>query len=93
MKLDRSRTALVVVDVQEGFRPAVVDFTQMVANVARLVQGARILGLPAFVTEQYPKSRSRRPASARSTRRGSARRWPTRDATRWCCAASRRTCA
>jgi nicotinamidase-related amidase len=55
MKLDRSRTALVVVDVQEGFRPAVVDFPEMVANVTRLVRGAQILGLPTFVTEQYPK--------------------------------------
>jgi nicotinamidase-related amidase len=55
MKLDRVRTALVVVDVQEGFRPAVLDFSEMVANVVRLVRGARILGLPTFVTEQYPK--------------------------------------
>jgi nicotinamidase-related amidase len=55
MKLDRSRAALVVVDVQEAFRPAVLDFEEVAVNVAKLVRGAQILGLPTFVTEQYPK--------------------------------------
>src|SRR5207247_86282 len=55
VKLDRGRTALAVIDVQEAFRPAVLDFDAVVANVATLVQGARILGLPVLVTEQYPK--------------------------------------
>ena len=55
MKLDRSRAALVVVDVQEAFRPAVLDFENVAHNVAVLVQGARVLGLPTLVTEQYPK--------------------------------------
>jgi nicotinamidase-related amidase len=55
VKLDRSRAALVVVDVQEAFRPAVLDFDQVAANVGVLVRGARVLGLPTLVTEQYPK--------------------------------------
>ena len=59
MKLDRSRAALVVVDVQEAFRPAVLDFEQVARNVATLVRGARILGLPTLVTEQYPKGLGR----------------------------------
>ena len=59
MKLDRSRTALVVVDVQEAFRPAVLDFERVADNVATLVRGARILGLPTLVTEQYPKGLGR----------------------------------
>ena len=50
MKLDRSRAALVVVDVQEAFRPAVLDFENVAHNVAVLVQGARVLGLPTLVT-------------------------------------------
>jgi nicotinamidase-related amidase len=53
--LDRGRAALVVVDVQEAFRPAVRDFDRVVAGAATLVRGARILGLPVVVTEQYPK--------------------------------------
>jgi nicotinamidase-related amidase len=55
VKLDRGRTALAVIDVQEAFRPAVLDFDRVAANVATLVQGARLLGLPVLVTEQYPK--------------------------------------
>jgi nicotinamidase-related amidase len=55
VKLDRSRAALAVVDVQEAFRPAVLDFEQVAASVAVLVRGAAILGLPTVVTEQYPK--------------------------------------
>jgi nicotinamidase-related amidase len=55
VKLDRGRAALAVIDVQEGFRPAVLDFDQVAGNVAVLVEGARILGLPVIVTEQYPK--------------------------------------
>ncbi len=53
--LKRDSTALVVVDVQEAFRPAVLDFDRVVANTATLVQGARALGVPIVVTEQYPK--------------------------------------
>jgi nicotinamidase-related amidase len=52
--LVRDRAALVVVDVQEGFRPYPV-FAGVAAACAKLVQGARILGLPAIVSEQYPK--------------------------------------
>jgi len=53
--LDRERAALVVVDVQEAFRPAVGEWEAVTANVAILVQGARALGLPINVTEQYPR--------------------------------------
>ncbi len=59
MKLDRSRAALVVVDVQEAFRPAVLDFERVAGNVSVLVRGARVLGLPTIVTEQYPKGLGR----------------------------------
>ncbi len=55
MKLDRGRAALVVIDVQEAFRPVVLDFERVAANIGVLVQGARILGLPLLVTEQYPR--------------------------------------
>ena len=55
MKLERQRAALVVVDVQEAFRPAVIDFDRVARNVGVLVQGARTLELPVLVTEQYPK--------------------------------------
>jgi len=53
--LDRERAALVVIDVQERFRPAVQDFEAVAANVTRLARGARALGIPVVVTEQYPR--------------------------------------
>jgi nicotinamidase-related amidase len=52
--LTRGRTALVVVDVQEGFRPYAA-FDGVTGACAKLVQAARILQLPALVSEQYPK--------------------------------------
>ena len=53
--LDRDRTAVLVVDVQQGFRPAVEGFDAVAHATAQLVQGARVLDLPILVTEQYPK--------------------------------------
>jgi len=52
--LDRNRTALVVVDVQEGFRPY-ASFAGVADASRKLVQAARILQLPSIVSEQYPK--------------------------------------
>ncbi len=52
--LARERAALVVVDVQEGFRPYPV-FESVAQACAKLLAAARILGVPALVSEQYPK--------------------------------------
>ncbi|MCY3778082.1 MAG: isochorismatase family protein [Candidatus Aminicenantes bacterium] len=53
--LNRAHTALLVVDVQTRLTKAVRNGQAMVAEVVKLVRGFRILGLPVFVTEQYPK--------------------------------------
>ena len=50
-----TRAALVVVDVQEGFRPYDVLRGASPARAASSCRRARIIGLPALVTEQYPK--------------------------------------
>jgi nicotinamidase-related amidase len=54
-KLERDRTALVVVDVQEGFRKAIPDFERVAKATATLIEGAEAIGIPVIVTEQYPK--------------------------------------
>jgi nicotinamidase-related amidase len=54
-KLDRDRAALVVVDVQEAFRPALPDFEGVAKSVGKLVQGAEAMSVPIVVTEQYPQ--------------------------------------
>jgi nicotinamidase-related amidase len=53
--LGRDDTGLVLVDVQEGFRPVIDQFDSVVANCRILVTGFGILGAPVLVTEQYPK--------------------------------------
>jgi nicotinamidase-related amidase len=52
--LNRERTALVVVDVQVGFR-SYESFAGVADACAKLVQAARILDVPLVVSEQYPK--------------------------------------
>ena len=53
--LDRERAGLIVVDVQEAFRPVIDRFDQVVANCGLLAEGFGVLGRPVLVTEQYPK--------------------------------------
>src|SRR2546428_13740047 len=53
--LDRRRTVLVLIDLQEGYRPALHAWDRVVAASALLVRGAALLDLPLLVTEQYPR--------------------------------------
>jgi nicotinamidase-related amidase len=52
--LERDRAAVLVVDVQEGFRSYDV-FEGLAAACGRLVDGAHFLGVPVIATAQYPK--------------------------------------
>jgi nicotinamidase-related amidase len=52
--LVRDRAALVVVDIQESFRPY-ASFAAVADAAAKLVAAARVLSLPTLVSEQYPK--------------------------------------
>jgi nicotinamidase-related amidase len=53
--LDRERTALVLIDVQEGYRRALHGWELVVAASGVLLDGAALLGIPIVVTEQYPR--------------------------------------
>lgn len=57
--LELGRAALVVIDMQESFRPHMADFAAWAARIATAVRGARLLGVPVLVTEQYPKGLGR----------------------------------
>lgn len=48
-------SVLLIVDVQEAFRDAIWNFSELASSIARIVQGFAALGLPIVVTEQYPK--------------------------------------
>ena len=52
-------TALLIVDVQERLIGAIAGGPRLVWNCARLIDGAKILGLPVAATEQYPKGLGR----------------------------------
>ncbi|RJS20781.1 hydrolase [Corallococcus sp. H22C18031201] len=56
-RLKQDQTALLVVDIQERLC-AVMDrdeLDRMLARTNAAIEGARALGLPVLVTEQYPK--------------------------------------
>ncbi|XP_064164846.1 isochorismatase domain-containing protein 1 [Anguilla rostrata] len=53
--LSASTTVFFCCDMQERFRPAIKYFGDIISVGQRLLQGARILGIPVIVSEQYPK--------------------------------------
>jgi len=57
--LDSSTSALLVIDIQEAFRNAIPEFTNVATQASVAARGFQTLGLPVFVTEQYPKGLGR----------------------------------
>jgi nicotinamidase-related amidase len=51
----RAHTGLLLLDMQEGFRPVIDAFDEAVANAGLLAEAFAILDRPVLVTEQYPK--------------------------------------
>ena len=55
MLIRRTDSLLLVVDIQEKLAPAIHDSATVTANSVRLLEAARRLAVPAFVSEQYVK--------------------------------------
>ena len=53
--LARDETGLILIDVQEAFRPVIDRFDATVANCGLLAEGFGALERPVLVSEQYPK--------------------------------------
>lgn len=53
--LDRSKTGLLLIDVQEGLFPHVERSLEVVEAIDKIIQGFQALGLPIIVSEQYPQ--------------------------------------
>ncbi len=53
--LDRDRSRLLIIDLQERLLPVMQNANHCVLRCVRLVQGAQLLGIPVSATEQYPK--------------------------------------
>ncbi len=53
--MSRADTALLVVDVQEKLISLIEQHERIVWNIRRLLDGAKVLGVRAVATEQYPR--------------------------------------
>ncbi len=58
-KLSKERALLAVIDLQEAFEKAVLDFERVATNSGILVEAAKIIGLDVVASEQYPKGLGR----------------------------------
>ncbi|HEV3162721.1 MAG TPA: hydrolase [Isosphaeraceae bacterium] len=54
-RLTATHGALLIVDVQEKLMPLIEERNLVIANGVRLVKAAKLLQIPVFATEQYPK--------------------------------------
>ena len=54
-KLSPKNSLLLVIDIQEKFRPVIYEFDRVVINSRKLIQSANTLNIPIILTEQYPK--------------------------------------
>src|SRR5262245_11913618 len=55
LQMSAGDTGLLVIDVQEKLMVKIPNADGVVRNIAFLIDGAKLLGLPVQATEQYPK--------------------------------------
>ena len=48
-------TALLIIDLQERILPVINNHQDVVQNTLKLIKGFKIMSLPIYYTEQYPK--------------------------------------
>jgi len=53
--LKPEKTGLLIIDIQERILPVINNHQLVVDNTVKLIKGFKILGLPIYFTEQYPK--------------------------------------
>jgi isochorismate hydrolase len=49
------KTALLIIDIQERILPVINNHQLVVNNTIKLIKGFKVLSLPIYYTEQYPK--------------------------------------
>ena len=55
MFMDAEKSCLVVIDIQAKLNPVMFDPARAPSGAAKLLKGAEVLGVPALLSEQYPK--------------------------------------
>jgi nicotinamidase-related amidase len=53
--LDRNRSVLLMIDLQEAYRGKLANEPRVIATAVKLLDAAGLLRIPVVVTEQYPK--------------------------------------
>lgn len=53
--LNRTQTALLVIDIQARIINVMRKQDKLIKNVLKLIKGAKVLNIPIYHTEQYPK--------------------------------------
>ncbi|HKI77710.1 MAG TPA: hydrolase [Ignavibacteriaceae bacterium] len=53
--LDRVKTALLIIDIQERILSVMQNPDRVVSNTIKLIKGFKVLNSPIYYTEQYPK--------------------------------------
>jgi len=53
--LNRNRTALLIVDVQQKINAVMMHPDTVVESIVTLIKACQMLNVPIFITEQYPK--------------------------------------
>ncbi len=57
--LNSENALLLVIDIQDKFKPVIHDAGRLIQNTQRLINGCQLLEIPVVVTEQYPKGLGR----------------------------------
>lgn len=53
--LKKDTTALLIIDLQERILPVIRNYEAVLENTVKLIRGFKIMQLPVYFTEQYPK--------------------------------------
>lgn len=53
--LDREKTALLIIDIQERILKVMQHHEILIENTLKLIRGMKTLNVPIYYTEQYPK--------------------------------------
>ncbi len=53
--LDSQNAVLMIIDIQEKFRPILFNAEQVVEKTRQLINACNLLGVPVLVSEHYPK--------------------------------------
>src|SRR4030042_684157 len=53
--LQRERTVLLIIDIQERILDVIHQYERVIENTLKLIRGMKILNIPIYYTEQYPK--------------------------------------